>query len=157
MTHVTRSLSLLLSAFVLTFSFPRRPSTARAFWRLVTGRARFHLHLLLLTMQLYLVFPALMAAVDGWPSGLLPSVGLAFQLGSRRCRHHDAWPPVLGIWLGNTGTWLPSHLLSVMAGIAPVPLLRSPHLVDTGPLPAGRSRMGGLGEPRCARRRSAWL
>lgn len=31
--HVTRSVFLLLSAFVLTYSYERRPLAARAFWR----------------------------------------------------------------------------------------------------------------------------
>jgi peptidoglycan/LPS O-acetylase OafA/YrhL len=86
---------------------------------LLSGAAHFHLYFLLLTLQLYLVFPYLRA----W-------------LG--RCRHHGrilvaafAWqlaftsaiwfrlrlPAPFSTWLAHPGTWLTSYPLYVIGGI----------------------------------------
>ncbi|HET6965331.1 MAG TPA: acyltransferase [Acidimicrobiales bacterium] len=155
--HVTRSVFLLLSAFVLTYSFDRRPLGARAFWRrryplvvvpyvtwsliyvltggdlrspahvvstflwdLLDGQAHFHLYFLLLTMQLYLVFPAVMAALRCWPRVLVPALlaSLAFQLLFTSAAHYGFWPSALRIWFSNDDSWLLSYLFYVVAGIA---------------------------------------
>ena len=155
--HVTRSVFLLLSAFVLTYSFDRRPVGARAFWRkryplivvpyatwsliyiltggdlgsvqrvvtsfledLITGNAHFHLYFLLLTMQLYAVFPAIMAVLRRWPGVLLPAlaVSLGFELAVNALIHYGTWPPALSIWLGNAGAWLLTYPLYVIMGVA---------------------------------------
>lgn len=155
--HVTRSVFLLLSAFVLTYSFERRPLATRAFWKrryplvvvpyvvwsliyvltdgdvksppqvlttflhdLLDGQAHFHLYFLLLTMQLYLIFPAVMAAVRRWPRAVLPALlgSLAFQLIFTAAAHYGFWPGVLRVWFSNADTWLLSYLFYVVAGIA---------------------------------------
>ncbi len=155
--HVTRSVFLLLSAFVLTYSFERRPLGARAFWRrryplvvvpyaawsliyvltdgdvrsaghvastylwdLLDGQAHFHLYFLLLTMQLYLVFPALMAALRRWPGALVPALAgsLGFQMLFTSAAHYGFWPPALRIWLFHDDTWLLSYVFYVVAGMA---------------------------------------
>lgn len=155
--HVTRSVFLLLSAFVLTYSFQRRPARVLAFWRrrfplvvapyvtwsliyvltdgdlrspqhvvltflydLPTGDARFHLYFLLLTMQLYVVFPAMMAALARWPGVLGPAliVSFIFELAVTSLIHYNAWPPALGIWFRHAGTWLITYPLFVLGGIA---------------------------------------
>ncbi len=155
--HVTRSVFLMLSAFVLTYSFSRRPLGRRAFWRrryplilapylawsaiyFVTGGgvhaslpvletflhdlldagAKFHLYFLLLTMQLYLVFPALMAALRRWPRALLPTLGASFgfEMLFTAAVHYGWRPPVLGVWFSHPDKWLPSYALYVVGGIA---------------------------------------
>ena len=155
--HVTRSVFLMLSAFVLTYSFSRRPLPSRAFWRrryplilapyvawsaiyfiskgglaptlpvlghflvdLTDAGAEFHLYFLLLTMQLYLIFPALMAAVRRWPRAVLPAAGvsLVFELAFTTAVHYGWRPPVLGVWFDHPGSWLPTYTLYVVGGIA---------------------------------------
>lgn len=155
--HVTRSVFLLLSAFVLTYSFQRRPARFNAFWRkrfplvvvpyvtwsliyiltdgdlrspqhvilellydLPTGGARFHLYFLLLTMQLYAIFPALMAALERWPRILRPAlaVSLVVELAVTSLIHYDAWPAPLGLWFRNAGSCLITYPLFILAGIA---------------------------------------
>jgi peptidoglycan/LPS O-acetylase OafA/YrhL len=150
--HVTRSVFLMLSAFVLTLSASRRPLAHRAFWRrryplvvfpyvvwsaiyfvtggstqpwgfvvdLFDGGAHFHLYFLLLTMQLYLVFPALMAGLRRWPRSVIPAVwaSLAFQLLFTAAAHYDFRPPLIGIWFSHPGSWLPSYTFYIIGGIA---------------------------------------
>ena len=155
--HVTRSVFLMLSAFVLTYSFERRPLRLQAFWRrryplilapylawsaiyfladgqvhaslpvlerflrdLTNGDAKFHLYFLLLTMQLYLVFPALMAAVRRWPRVLVPAVvgGFAFQMLFTGAVHYGWRPPLLSVWFTHPDEFLPSYALYVVGGIA---------------------------------------
>jgi peptidoglycan/LPS O-acetylase OafA/YrhL len=155
--HVTRSVFLFLSAFVLTYSFTHRPTTTRTFWRrryplivvpyvvwsavyfltdgaarlstkavgtflvdLLDGGAHFHLYFLLLTMQLYLVFPLLQAGLRRWPRALLPALwaSLAFQVLFAAGVHYNWRPPLLGVWFSHPGSWLPSYPLYVLGGIA---------------------------------------
>ncbi|HET9072667.1 MAG TPA: acyltransferase [Acidimicrobiales bacterium] len=155
--HVTRSVFLFLSAFVLTYSFQRRPLGPRAFWRrryplvvapyvvwsavyiltdgevhrgpaylvehfvldLFDGGAHFHLYFLLLTFQLYLVFPPLMRWLAAHPRSHRPLVlaALAFQLAFTGAIHYRWDPPVLGIWLTHSGSWLPSYVLYIVGGL----------------------------------------
>lgn len=155
--HITRSVFLMLSAFVLSYSFSRRPLPSRAFWRrrypliaipyvvwsaiyfltdggvhaslpvvgtffqdLLDGGAKFHLYFLLLTFQLYLIFPALMAAFRRWPRALIPTLwaSLAFQLLFTAGVHYGWRPPILGVWLAHPGSWLPSYTMYVVGGVA---------------------------------------
>lgn len=155
--HVTRSVFLLLSAFVLTYSFRRRPLGPWAFWRrryplvvapylawsliyvltdspphsvasvvvsfledLPDGDAHFHLYFLLLTMQLYAVFPALMWVLRRRPgiSKAAVVVGLLFQLVLTGALHYRFWPPAMAPWMDHAGTWLLSYTFYVTAGIA---------------------------------------
>lgn len=155
--HVTRSVFLMLSAFVLTYSVRRRPLGPVAFWRrryplvvvpyatwsliyvltggdlrspahvaalyltdLYDGRAKFHLYFLLLTMQLYLVFPALVAAFRRHPRVLVPATGvaLAAQLAFTTAVHYGSGPGLLGVWIRHQDTWLLSYVVYVLAGMA---------------------------------------
>lgn len=157
LTHITRSVFLMLSAFVLTYSFNRRPLAPRPFWRrryplvvvpyvawstiyfltdgslhptlavvggylhdLLDGGAKFHLYFLLLTMQLYLIFPALMWIVRRYPRVLRIALwaSVAFELLFTAGVHYGLRPPVLGVWLAHPGSWLPSYTMYVIGGIA---------------------------------------
>ncbi|MDA8063311.1 MAG: acyltransferase [Actinomycetota bacterium] len=155
--HVTRSVFLFLSAFVLTYSYQRRPRSPKAFWKhrypliicpyvtwsaiyvltdgelhrgvgyvvghylldLLDGGAHFQLYYMLLPLQLYLIYPSLV----GWLQRhrrthrplLLASV--AFQLSFTAAIHYGWRPPVLGIWLTHSGSWLPSYELYIAGGL----------------------------------------
>lgn len=156
-THVTRSVFLIVSAFVLTLSWMRRPTDARRFWHrrfplvaapyvawtliyfvttrqpgspvevagrfvadLFDGGAHFHLYFLLLTFQLYLVFPALMAAVRRWPTAVRSSLVVtgALEIGLSASIHYGWRPPLLDVWFTHPASWLPSYAFYVVAGIA---------------------------------------
>lgn len=86
---------------------------------LATGGARYHLYFLLITMQMYLVFPLVMALIRRtrgfhW---LLFLVALAYQLLFAQA-HHAGWhlPGILGFFLQNPDSLLPSYVLYVVAG-----------------------------------------
>ena len=86
---------------------------------LLTGGARYHLYFLLITMQLYLVFPLLMAFIR-WTRGfhwLVFLLALAYQLLFSQA-HHAGWhlPGLLGFWLQNPDSFLPSYVLYVFTG-----------------------------------------
>jgi peptidoglycan/LPS O-acetylase OafA/YrhL len=154
--HVTRDVFLLLSAFVLGWTFVARPLPRRAFWRrryplvaipyvvwsliyivadgdlgsplhfagtlgldLLDGGAHFHLYFLLLTFQLYLVFPALFGALARRPRLHAPllAASVAVQLFFTAAVHYGWRPPVLAEWLNHPGSWLPSYQLYVIAGL----------------------------------------
>ncbi len=154
--HVTRSVFLSLSAFVLTYSFSNRPIGRRAFWRrryplvvapyvvwsaiyvltdgelhrgplylvghyaldLLDGGAHFQLYYLLLTFQLYLVYPSLVRWLVRHPGAHRPLLvgAVAFQLAFTGAIHYGWDPPVLGIWLTHEGSWLPSYTPYVVGG-----------------------------------------
>lgn len=155
--HVTRSVFLILSAFVLTYSYERRRATPVQFWKkryplvavpyvvwsavyvlaggqvasplhvtetflvdLLDGGAHFHLYFLLLTFQLYLVFPTIMAALERRPHLLGRALAAAaiFQVGFDAAVHYGWRPPVLGVWLSHPSSWLPSYSLYIIIGIA---------------------------------------
>lgn len=155
--HITRSVFLLVSAFVLTLSYQRRPAASRPFWRrrfplvvvpyvvwsaiyfvtgshpdtfggaigafaldLLDGGAHFHLYFLLLTFQLYLIFPLLMAALRRWPRAVGPAVvvSLGFQLAFTAAAHYGWRPPVLSVWFTHPSSWLASYAFYVVAGVA---------------------------------------
>ncbi|MGC8512609.1 MAG: acyltransferase [Acidimicrobiales bacterium] len=157
LAHVTRSVFLMLSGFVLTYSYLRRPLGRRAFWwrryplilvpyvtwsaiyfvadgevhptwsslgnfvvDLSDAHAHFHLYFLLLTMQLYLVFPALMAALRRWPKALTPALVVTgvVQLAFTGAAEYGWRPPVLGMWFEHPSSWLFSYSFYVVGGVA---------------------------------------
>lgn len=155
--HVTRSVFLFLSAFVLTYSYRRRPRPAGKFWRhrypliicpyvtwsaiyvltdgelhrgagyvaghylldLLDGGAHFQLYFLLLPLQLYLVYPALVGWLQRHPGSHRPVLvgSVVFQLSFTAAIHYGWRPPVLGIWLTHSGSWLPSYELYIAGGL----------------------------------------
>ena len=155
--HVTRSVFLFLSAFVLTYSYQHRPRTAGKFWRhrypliicpyvtwsaiyvltdgelhrgagyvvghylldLLDGGAHFQLYYLLLPLQLYLVYPALVSWLRRHPGShrRLLIGSFAFQLSFTAAIHYGWRPPVIGIWLTHSGSWLPSYELYIAGGL----------------------------------------
>ncbi len=157
LAHVTRSVFLMLSGFVLTYSYLRRPLGRRSFWSrryplilvpyvmwsaiyfvadgevhpawsslgnfvvdLSDAHAHFHLYFLLLTMQLYLVFPALMVALRRWPKALTPALVVTgvVQLAFTGAAEYGWRPPVLGMWFEHPSSWLFSYTFYVVGGVA---------------------------------------
>jgi peptidoglycan/LPS O-acetylase OafA/YrhL len=86
---------------------------------LTDGGAHFHLYFLLLTLQLYLVFPALLHLLDRGRHLHVPLLvaSAAFQLAFGAAVQFGWRPPVLGEWIGHAGSWLPSYELYVVAGV----------------------------------------
>jgi poly(3-hydroxybutyrate) depolymerase/surface polysaccharide O-acyltransferase-like enzyme len=86
---------------------------------LVTGNARYHLYFLLVTMQLYLVFPLLLVFVRSTRRYHLPILvaSLAVQLAFTTAIHERLHPGgPLGWWLDHPDALLPSYQLYVVAG-----------------------------------------
>lgn len=86
---------------------------------LLTGAARYHLYFLLVTMQLYLVFPLVMAFIR-WTRGyhwLVFLLALAYQLVFTQA-HHAGWhlPGVVGFWVRNPDSFLTSYVLYIVVG-----------------------------------------
>ena len=86
---------------------------------LVTGGARYHLYFLLITMQMYLVFPLLMAFIR-WTRGFHGFVflaALAYQLLFTQA-YHAGWhlPGPLAFWLRYPDSLLPSYVLYIVGG-----------------------------------------
>jgi peptidoglycan/LPS O-acetylase OafA/YrhL len=87
---------------------------------LLTAGARYHLYFLLLSMQLYVVFPWLV----GWFNRhanlhrpiLIASLGLQL-LFTAAVHYHFAAPAPISSWLASPGSWLPSYQLYVIAGV----------------------------------------
>ena len=98
---------------------------------LVTGMARYHLYFLLVTMQLYLVFPALLVLVRAarrWHGPIL-AASLALQLAFTAALHYQlSAPGPLGWWFAHPDALLPSYQLSVLAGA--IGAFRLPELAD---------------------------
>lgn len=86
---------------------------------LLSGAARFHLYFLLLTFQLYLVFPW----IKRWLGrrshhGRVLAVAFAWQVAFTAAIHYRLdLPAPLSAWLAHPGTWLPSYVLYVVAGV----------------------------------------
>ncbi len=82
--------------------------------------AHFHLYFLLLTMQLYLIFPALMWAFRRWPKALIPTLVASgvVQLLFTGAVEYGWRPPVLASWLDNPSSVLFSYSFYVIGGIA---------------------------------------
>jgi surface polysaccharide O-acyltransferase-like enzyme len=86
---------------------------------LATGSARFHLYFLLVTMQIYLVFPLLLWLVRATRSHhrLVFALSLATQLGFVTAVHYRLpLPGLLGAWAQYPDTALPSYQLYVVTG-----------------------------------------
>jgi poly(3-hydroxybutyrate) depolymerase/peptidoglycan/LPS O-acetylase OafA/YrhL len=92
----------------------------RYLWDLLTGGARFHLYFLLLTFQLYLIFPWLYRFLRR-RSDLHRAVvvaGVGFQLAFTSAIHFDLSVPFpLSVWLTHPGSWLPSYAGYVVVGV----------------------------------------
>ncbi|MEU6173667.1 acyltransferase [Streptantibioticus parmotrematis] len=86
---------------------------------LVQGTACYHLYFLLVSMQIYLVFPLirrLLHATSGH-HGLLLAVSALFQvLFSLAVQQHWQGPAFVEGWLRRPDAWLPSYLGYVLAG-----------------------------------------
>lgn len=94
-----------------------------AFHRLVTdilqGTARYHLYFLLVTMQIYLVFPALLWLLRATRRhhGVLVGAALAFQLALTTVLHYRiAFPAWLGWWLNHPDPYVFSYVLYIVGG-----------------------------------------
>lgn len=86
---------------------------------LLTGSARYHLYFLLITIQMYLVFPLVISFVR-WTRRvhwLVFLLALAYQLLFSQA-HHAGWhlPGLLGFWLQNPDSFLLGYVLYVLAG-----------------------------------------
>jgi membrane-bound acyltransferase YfiQ involved in biofilm formation len=155
LVHVTRSVFLFLTAFVLGYRYRGEVVNKRAFWRrrywlvavpyvawsliycladghltspeavlarfvrdLFTGGARFHLYFLLITFQLYAVFPWVLEWVKRVDPWRLLAGSLVVQLLFTAGTHYWAGAPsVLGLILHHPGSWLYSYQLYVIAGV----------------------------------------
>lgn len=88
---------------------------------LVTGEARYHLYFLLVTMQIYLVFPLLLRllrAARGYHVSLL-AASLLVQLAFSAAVHYRVpGPGILGAWLASPAALLPSYQFFVLLGAA---------------------------------------
>jgi len=155
LAHVTRSVFLFLTAFVLGYRYRGEVVNKRSFWRrrywlvavpyvvwsliycladghltspqavlarfvldLFTGGARFHLYFLLITFQLYAVFPWVLAWVKRANPWRLLIGSIVVQLLFTAGTHYWAGAPsVLGLVLHHPGSWLYSYQLYVIAGV----------------------------------------
>lgn len=88
-------------------------------WDLLTAGAHFHLYFLLLTFQLYVVFPWLYRLLSRRPRLHAPVLvaSLLFQLAFTTAVQYGPRPPVIGVWLDHPGSWLPSYQLYVIGGL----------------------------------------
>jgi poly(3-hydroxybutyrate) depolymerase/peptidoglycan/LPS O-acetylase OafA/YrhL len=86
---------------------------------LETGNARYHLYFLLVSMQVYLVFPVvrwLLRRTQGHHRALFVAA-CAYQLAlTLALRHHLNGPGLIGTWLRGPSPWLPSYLLYIIGG-----------------------------------------
>jgi surface polysaccharide O-acyltransferase-like enzyme len=97
---------------------PLGPQAALLGDELLNGTANYHLYFLLVSMQMYLVFPAIRALLRATAGhhGLLLGVGVTYQL-LFSWAIQDHWPsgPLAG-WLDAPTSWLPSYLGYVLMG-----------------------------------------
>lgn len=87
---------------------------------LLTAGARYHLYFLLLTMQLYVVFPWMAGWLNRHRNLHRPILGasLGLQLLFTAAVHYRLPAPApISTWLANPGSWLPSYQLYVVAGV----------------------------------------
>lgn len=152
--HTSRELFFLLTAFVLTYNYGRRPRIKwLAFWRrryrlvipayvawtliyfladgnqwdavgvlwrdLLGGSARYQLYFLLVTMQVYALFPLvrwLLRRTSGH-HGVLFAVLWVYQI-TLTLAVQENWPApgFIGSWLRHPTLWLPSYALYVVGG-----------------------------------------
>ena len=86
---------------------------------LLTGNARYHLYFLLVTMQLYLVFPLvrwLLRRTEGHHGALLGAAAVYQVALSLLVQHQVSAPFPVGGFLHSPSEWLPSYVLYVIAG-----------------------------------------
>jgi peptidoglycan/LPS O-acetylase OafA/YrhL len=82
------------------------------------GTARYHLYFLLVTMQVYLVFPLLLGLLYGtrrWHAWLL-AVAVGYQIVIYTAIAHQVRAGPLNPWLRNPSSFLPSYLGFVIIG-----------------------------------------
>jgi poly(3-hydroxybutyrate) depolymerase/peptidoglycan/LPS O-acetylase OafA/YrhL len=86
---------------------------------LFTGDARYHLYFLLVTMQLYLAFPALLRLIEATRGRHLRlfAAALGIQFGFTAAVHFDVAPGLLGAWIHAPDAVLPSYTAYVVAGM----------------------------------------
>jgi peptidoglycan/LPS O-acetylase OafA/YrhL len=83
------------------------------------GTARYHLYFLLVTMQIYAVFPLLLWLLRATKRhhGVLLAGALAFQLALTTVLHYRLWFPAwLGFWLNHPDPYVMSYVFYVVAG-----------------------------------------
>ncbi len=109
---------------------------------LLSGAARFHLYFLLLTFQLYVIFPWVRAWMARRPHhGRILIVALVWQVAFTAAIHYRLdLPAPISTWLAHPGTWLPSYVLYVVAGI-----LAALHFDEVRDQVRRHRRMIGLG------------
>jgi peptidoglycan/LPS O-acetylase OafA/YrhL len=109
---------------------------------LLSGAARFHLYFLLLTFQLYVVFPWVRAwLARRTDHGRILAFAVAGQLLFTAAVHYRLHLPFpFSAWLAHPGTWLPSYFLYVVAGI-----LAALHFDDVRAKVRQHARMIGAG------------
>jgi poly(3-hydroxybutyrate) depolymerase/peptidoglycan/LPS O-acetylase OafA/YrhL len=90
------------------------------FWfDLRTGNSRYHMYFLLVTMQMYLLFPLVrwLLRRTARHHGVLFGVVLVYQVVlTFAVQGHWRAPGFLGTWLHNPTLWLPSYALYVIGG-----------------------------------------
>jgi peptidoglycan/LPS O-acetylase OafA/YrhL len=95
-------------------------AAALAFGRdLLTGSARYHLYFLLVTMQVYLVFPLLrwlLQKTAGHHLALLVTAGVYELALTFAIQQHEVTTGLIGAWLRKPNPMLLSYLLYVIAG-----------------------------------------
>ncbi|HEY4865148.1 MAG TPA: acyltransferase [Candidatus Dormibacteraeota bacterium] len=154
-TFYARRYSLVVTPYVawtlIYFFFngelhsPARAALHRLAGELATGSARFNLYFLLVTMQIYLVFPLLLWFVRASRGHhrLVFALSLAMQLGFVTAVHYRLpLPGLLGAWAQYPDTALASYQLYVVTGA-----LAADHLDE---LTAWVRRHGGAIAAGCA-------
>lgn len=109
---------------------------------LLSGAARFHLYFLLLTFQLYVVFPWVRAWLARRTNhGRILVAALIWQVVFTAAIHYRLdLPAPISTWLAHPGTWLPSYVLYVVAGV-----LAALHFDDVRAYVSRHRRLIGVG------------
>ena len=98
---------------------PLHAAVAHFWYDLHTGNSRYHMYFLLVTMQMYLLFPLVrwLLRKTAGHHRVLFFVALVYQV-VLTFAVHDHWsaPGFLGGWLRNPTLWLPSYALYVIGG-----------------------------------------
>jgi len=98
---------------------PASRAAAEFGWDLLRGTAQYHLYFLLVSMQIYLLFPLLrllLKKTEGHHGSLLLGV-VGYQVLITVAIHHQLVATgVLGWWFHNPNALIPSYMLYVVAG-----------------------------------------
>jgi poly(3-hydroxybutyrate) depolymerase/peptidoglycan/LPS O-acetylase OafA/YrhL len=89
-------------------------------WDLLSAGARFHLYFLLLTFQLYFIFPWVVARLrrSARVQVAMVAAGIGFQLAFTTVIHYQVHLPFpLSAWTTHPGSWLPSYTGYVVVGV----------------------------------------